>query len=74
MDCLYAFKFDESNTQYIQFLQAIGYSYLKQEIEKNTASSNQAALQSISDPKFVVFYFTWNQAQEHTFNELIWPQ
>ena len=74
MDCLYAFKFDESNTQYIQFLQAIGYAYLKQEIEKNTASSNQAALQSISDPKFVVFYFTWNQAKGHTFNELIWPQ
>lgn len=73
MACLYQFKHDVSNIQYIQFLKAIGFAYLKQELEKDHSPANPLALKSIADPDFIVFYFKWNKEKKHLFSDLKWP-
>lgn len=73
MQCLYQFKYDEGNDQFIQFLKAIGYAYLKEELEKLPVQQNASALISIEDPAFVLHYFKWNKEQKHAFDEMKWP-
>jgi O-antigen ligase len=73
MACLYQFKHDVSNLQYIQFLKTIGFAFLKEELEKQNTPSNQLALKSIANPDFVVFYFKWNKEKKYPFSELKWP-
>ncbi|MBP7512059.1 MAG: O-antigen ligase family protein, partial [Bacteroidia bacterium] len=60
MECLYQFKYDEGNAQFIQFLKAIGYAYLREELTKLPAAQNTSALNSIEDTEFILHYFKWN--------------
>ena len=73
MECLYQFKYDVGNDQFILFLKAIGYAYLKEDLEKLPGTKNASALKSIEDPAFVLYYFKWNQEKGHNFAELKWP-
>lgn len=73
MACLYQFKYDEGNAQFTQFLRAIGYAYLKEDLNKLPVQQNASALKSIEDPAFVQYYFKWNKEQKHAFREMKWP-
>lgn len=73
MECLYQFKYDEGNAQFIQFLKAIGYAYLREELIKLPAAQNTSALNSIEDPEFILHYFKWNKEKGNSFKEIKWP-
>jgi O-antigen ligase len=73
MECLYQFKYDEGNDQFIQFLKAIGYAYLREELSKIPNAQNTSALKSIENPEFILHYFKWNKEKGNSFKEIKWP-
>jgi tetratricopeptide (TPR) repeat protein len=73
MACLYQFKYDASNEQYLQFLAAIGRAFLQEDLAKLPVEAQKNPMKSIEDAAFVQYYFKWNLEQKHSFNELKWP-
>ncbi|MDZ4667208.1 MAG: O-antigen ligase family protein [bacterium] len=73
MACLYQFKYDATNEQYLQFLDIIGKAYLREDLDKLPLAQKKTPLLNIEDPAFVRRYFQWNKEQRHDFKDLKWP-
>lgn len=66
MRCIYQFKYDETNTQFLQYLHLIGRSYLELPYLKN----KQTPPKILENQDYIKSYFRLNQEKKHTFENL----
>ena len=70
MRCLYQFKYDEGNTQFLTYLHVIGTWYMEEKAINNPRLKAILPAPSASCPQIIKDIFRTNQQQNHTFEEI----
>lgn len=72
--CLYQFKYDEGNTQFIGYLNVIGKAYIETRIELEKDVNKKIKWQLISQNEtWLRYFFKYNKEQQHHLNQLVIP-
>lgn len=66
MACIYKFKYDEKNDQFLLYLNAIGKEYLEKKLQENPGIPTEAK----ENKEYIKNFFIINQKMNRTFEEL----
>jgi hypothetical protein len=66
MECLYHFKYDEKNDQFLLYLNSIGKSYLKTKLLETPTLTEEA----LENKEYIKNFFKVNQESKRTFDNL----
>lgn len=66
MECLYHFKYDEKNDQFLLYLNSIGKSYLKTKLLETPTLTEEA----LENKEYIKNFFKVNQESKRTFDSL----